>query len=175
VDLVFRRLRDDDLELLHGWLNEPGVVRWWEGEDVSWHAVVRTYGSASADATEHWIASADGRDVGWIQCYAAADHAEDDEVQHWWRLGVAPTAAGIDYLIGDPGDRGRGLGSAMIRAFVDEVVFGRHPGWTEVCASPYAANAASCRALERAGFEPVGTFADPDGPCLLMRRAGPSR
>jgi RimJ/RimL family protein N-acetyltransferase len=39
----------------------------------------------------------------------------------------------------------------MIRAFV-AFAFDRHPGWTQLCASPYAANAASWRALANAGF-----------------------
>ncbi len=68
MGVVFRRLTDHDLPMLHRWLNEPGVVRWWEGEDVSWDAVVRDYGSANEEPTEHWIAVVDGRDVGWIQC-----------------------------------------------------------------------------------------------------------
>ena len=127
VDVRFRRLTDDDLPLLHRWLNEPGVVRWWEGDDVSWDAVVREYGSASTEQVEYWIASVDGRDAGWIQCYAVADYPDEDEVVQWWKLGVDQTAGGIDYLIGDPADRGSGLGTAMIRAFVTTVVFPQHP------------------------------------------------
>ena len=60
------------------------------------------------------------------------------------------------------------MGSAIIRAFVSDVVFGRHPGWSQACASPYAANVASWRALEKAGFRFVGTFDDEDGPCRVM-------
>ena len=41
--LRLRPLTDDDLPVLHAWLNEPGVVWWWEGDDVSWEAVVRDY------------------------------------------------------------------------------------------------------------------------------------
>jgi RimJ/RimL family protein N-acetyltransferase len=168
VNVTFRRLVDADLPMLHRWLNEPGVVRWWEGDDVSWDAVVRDYGSASTDPTEHWIAAVDGDDVGWIQCYATADNEADDEVAAWRRLGVPRTAAGIDYLVGEPTQRGSGLGSAMIRAFVDDVVFAQHPDWTHAAASPYAANVGSWRALEKAGFRHAGTFDDPDGPCRLM-------
>jgi len=167
----FRRLTDADLPTLHRWLNEPGVVRWWEGDDVSWDAVVRDYGSAATDPTEFYIASRAGRDVGWIQCYATADFAGEREVQAWYAAGVSATAAGIDYLIGEPEDRGRGLGSSMIAAFVDEIVFARHPDWTEVCASPGEANVASWRALARAGFEFVATFDDAVlGECRIMRR-----
>ncbi len=167
--VTFRRLTDDDLPMLHRWLNEPGVVRWWEGEDVSWDAVVRDYGSGRDDpGTEHWIAVVDGRDAGWLTCYAWADDPEEDEARAHRALGVDETAAGIDYLVADPGQRGRGVGSAMIRAFVDEVVFGLHPGWTQASAGPYEANTASCRALEKAGFRHLGTYDDEDGPCRVL-------
>lgn len=167
-EITFRRLRDDDLPLLHCWLNEPGVVRWWEGDDVSWEGVVRDYGSASTDSTEHWLAVLDGDEVGWIQCYATADNPDEEEVLHWWALGVDRTAAGIDYLVGDPRRRARGLGSMMIRRFVVDVVFGLHAEWTQVAASPYATNVASWRALEKAGFRFAGEFHDRYGPCRLM-------
>jgi RimJ/RimL family protein N-acetyltransferase len=167
VDVTFRRLVDDDLPTLHRWLNEPGTVRWWEGDDVSWDGVVRGYGSGrKLDATELYMASLDGRDVGWIQCWPTED--EPEEVEQWWALGVDRTAAGIDYLIGDPTDRGRGLGSAMIRAFVDDVVLGMHASWTQAAAAPLAANVASWRALENAGFRFVAEVADRFGPARLM-------
>lgn len=30
--ITFRPL-NDDLPVLHGWLNDPAVVQWWEGDD----------------------------------------------------------------------------------------------------------------------------------------------
>jgi aminoglycoside 6'-N-acetyltransferase len=157
--------------MLHRWLNDPEVVRWWEGDDVSWDAVVRDYDPASTDSTEHWIASLDGTDVGWIQCYPAID--EPEETERWFALGIDEYAAGIDYLIGEPTARGRGVGSAMIRAFVADIVFGLHPDWSQACAGPFAANEASWRALAKAGFRFVGVIDDEDGdavegPCRLM-------
>ena len=167
VDVRFRRLTDDDLPMLHAWLNDPGIVRWWEGDDVSWEGVVRDYGSATTDPhLEHWLALVDGAPVGWIQCYPLAE--EPEEAEPWWALGVARDAAGIDYLIGEPGARGRGLGSAMIRAFVRDVVFARHPGWTQACAAPHEGNTASWRALEKAGFRFVGAVPDVAGRGRLM-------
>jgi aminoglycoside 6'-N-acetyltransferase len=160
VDVTFRRLTDDDLPMLHRWLNDPGVVRWWEGEDVSWNAVVRDYGTASTEPTEHWIALVDGAPAGWIQCYAWADYAEEAEARAHLAAGVDATGAGIDYLVADPDQRGRGLGAAMIRAFVHDVVFPSHPGWTQVSAGPFLANEASWRALARAGFRILADYVD---------------
>ena len=167
MPLTFRRLADADLPTLQRWLNDPGVVRWWEGDDVSWAGVVRDYGSGrAADGTEHWVAVLDGRDVGWIQCWPVLE--EPSEAEPWWALGVDRTAAGIDYLLGDPSDRGRGIGSDVIRTFTADVVFARHAGWTQAAAAPLAANVASWRALEKAGFRFVGEVDDRFGPARLM-------
>jgi RimJ/RimL family protein N-acetyltransferase len=165
-EISFRRLTDGDLPLLHEWLNEAGVARWWQGNDLSPEGVAGDYGSENSDPTEHWLASTEEGDFGWIALYRLLNSPED--LAHWEPLGVRQSAAGIDYLIGDPSDRGRGLGSAMIRSFSDRVVFGMHPDVDQVCAAPYAANSASCRALENAGFMLLGTVEEPGGTTMLM-------
>ncbi len=177
LSFTFRLLSDADIEMMHGWLNEPGVVRWWEGEDVSMPAVAAQYGPDREDTlTEHWIAELDGQPVGWICCWPVT--GDLDESAPWFPLGVEQTAAGIDYLVGAPGRRGQGVGSQMIRAFAFNVVFGRHCNWTQAAASPYTANTASCRALEKAGFAFAGSVQYPndevEGPCSLMVLNRPS-
>ena len=167
--ITFRPMGATDLPMMHEWLNDPDVVRWWEGQDVSYEGVVRHYGSPATPSTEHWIAMADGRDIGWLQCYLARDNL--GETEDWWDHDIDENAAGIDYLVADPAQRDQGLGSAMIRAFALDIVLGRHPTWTQVCAGPFAANIASCKALEKAGFEFIALIEDDDddGPCQLMR------
>lgn len=166
-DFTFRRLRDDDLPRMHRWLNDPAVVRWWEGADVSWPAVVSRYGPDHPAFLEHWVAVLEGNPLGWIQCYCAADVAEGEA--YYWKdhLDLRRTA-GIDYLVGEATQRTRGVGSAMIRAFVRDVVFPRHPEWELVAAGPFEANVPSWRALERAGFRRLAVLDDEDGPCVLM-------
>ena len=154
MHFTFRRLTDDDLPMLHKWLNEPGIVQWWEGDDVSWEGVVRDYGSQNTEPVEHWIAVLDGQDIGWLDCYAMTDSPE--EAEPWSKFGMEPDAAGIDYLVGDPTERGKGIGAAMIAAFVRDIVFGLHPEWSQACAAPDVRNVASWRALEKAGFRRAG-------------------
>ena len=166
MSFTFRRLTDDDLPMLHMWLNEPGIVEWWEGDDVSWEGVVRDYGSQNDEPVEHWIAELEGQDVGWLDCYAVVDSPE--EADGWAALGTRPDAAGIDYLIADPADRGRGIGVAMIRAFVRDIVFELHPDWSQACAAPHVKNVASWRALEKAGFRLAGIVKD--GRLMILDR-----
>ena len=164
---TFRPLAERDLPTMHRWLNDPAVVEWWEGDDVSPEAVARDYGPGHGDPVEHWIALRDGRPLGWLQCYTAADLLEE-ETWHWAEHIDLSTTAGIDYLVGEQVARGRGLGSAMIGAFVREVVFAQHPEWARVAAGPFRANVASWKALERAGFFRCAVLDDEDGPCVLM-------
>jgi RimJ/RimL family protein N-acetyltransferase len=164
--ISFRPLVDADLPMLHGWLNDPAVVRWWEGDDVSWSGVVRDYSEATRGPEEHHIALDDGRPIGWIQSFELA--FAPDEAESWIAAGADPSIIGIDYLIGAAEDRGRGVGSSMISAFVRDVVFPRHPACAQVGADPDVDNRASWGALARAGFRHLADVPGKDGPGRLM-------
>jgi RimJ/RimL family protein N-acetyltransferase len=64
-------------------------------------------------------------------------------------------------LIGVEELTGRGIGARILQSFVGEVVFGR-PGATSCVADLDAANVASMRAFEKAGFRAVREVVDPD-------------
>ena len=69
-------------------------------------------------------------------------------------------AAGVDLFIADATLTGHGVGTSVLRRFVDEIVFERRT--TTCCvADPDVGNVASVRAFEKAGFRVVRTFVDP--------------
>jgi aminoglycoside 6'-N-acetyltransferase len=148
--IELRPLQREDFPLLSRWLAEPLVARWWD-DDSSAQAVEAQYGPSvdGADPTALYVAEHEGRAVGFIQVYRY-----DDEPESLAELStvcpVPPGALGIDYLIGEPEARGRGLGAAMIAAAVARG-FADHPDAGEVLVAVVAANTASWRALERAG------------------------
>ncbi len=152
---------------MHRWLNDPEVVKWWEGDDVSWAGVVQDYSPERApDGVQHWIASLDDRPIGWISLGDVAQWPEESVA--WTALGANPRPAGIDYLIGGSADRGHGRGTQMIEAFVRTVVFGPHSEWAQVGADPLTTNARSWGALARAGFRRAGTYGTGSDECTLM-------
>jgi Acetyltransferase (GNAT) domain len=79
-----------------------------------------------------------------IQCYRHADHPV------WQQAVDIPSAADINYLTGEDGQRGRGIGSVAIAAFTT-IVFGLYPEVNSTVSVPQQGNRASCRALEKAG------------------------
>ena len=156
--IAFRPLTVDDLELLVEWFADPVVATWWdqpaEIESVRSKYLPRIDGTGGP--TLMWIAEIDGAAAGLFQSYLHTDHSEHDIA-----VGL-PDAVGIDYLLG-AAHRGRRLGGATLRAFAS-FVLDTYPEAAVCVATPAAANAASCAALERAGFERSHDCQPPDEP-----------
>jgi aminoglycoside 6'-N-acetyltransferase len=162
--LVFRRVGRHDFPLLAQWLAHPHVARWW-CHDFSPEGVERDFG-ASADGTEpseDWFALLHGRPVGLVQRCRVADYPEyaAEFAQH---IEVPPGAVTLDYLVGEPDDTGRGLGTAMVRAMVERT-WADYPDTPAIVVAVVAANRPSWRALEKAGFRRIASGdLTPDNP-----------
>ena len=105
----FRPLAEDDLAMLHEWLNRPHVAEWWRGE-VSVDEVREKYlpRIAEADLAHPFIALLDGEPAGYVQFYRCA------EVPAWWPDDPGQGVLGIDQFLA-LGDRlDQGLGTAMV-------------------------------------------------------------
>ncbi len=162
--ISFSPLQRADFALLARWLQEPLVARWWDHEWTP-EALERDFGPSvdRTDPTEIYLASQGGSPFGLIQRYRL-----DSYRPHLKALAaivpVPPAALSIDYLIGDPALRGRGMGAAMIRAFVSSS-WAAYPEAPAVIVPVVAANIASWRALERAGMHRAGAGElEPDNP-----------
>jgi len=126
--------------MCRAWRREPGE----DPQDTAHGPVVD-----GSDPMRVYVIEVDGDPAGLIQSFR---HADEPEVLRC--LGM-PDAAGIDYLIGPAAHRGRGVGTAAIHAF-STLVLGFYPEVTGIVAAPLARNRASCRALEKAGFQREG-------------------
>ena len=149
-DVELRPLRRADFPVLRRWLAEPLVARWW-AEDPSAEVVEERYGPSvdGTDPTRVYLGVHEGTPFGLVQVYRV-----DDEPEYRAELGsLCPVPAGalsIDYLVGAPSARGRGLGSALIAAAVARG-FADHPDAADVLVPVALGNQASWRALRRAG------------------------
>jgi aminoglycoside 6'-N-acetyltransferase len=172
--ITFVALINADLPLVHAWLEADHVARWWAPTPAALAEVEAELVEMidGTDPGEVFLVRAGGTPVGLIQRYRMAD---DPEWSAALSVATDPTgAAGIDYLIGEPDRVGRGLGTAMVAAFVDDL-FVRYPDVTQILVDPQVDNRPSWRVLERAGFERIwtGHIEDDDpanvGPAHLYR------
>ncbi|SEF18071.1 GNAT family N-acetyltransferase [Jiangella alba] len=164
MTFTFRPVTRADLPLLGRWLEQPYVARWWN-HDTGPDDLERDFGG-TADGTEpgeDLLALDDGEPIGLVQRSRLADFAEyRDEFAAL--TDVPEGTATIDYLVGDPGRVGRGVGTAVIRAVVDDT-WRTQPAVPALLVAVVAANERSWRALERAGFRRVAEGPmEPDNP-----------
>lgn len=138
---AFEPLAPRDLPRLEGWLQAPHV-RCWFGDPAEWLGEIR------ANLGAGWIAYAradlDGRPAGFAQAYLV----ERAPPGPWSTQ--PPGTRGIDFLLGDVRDLGRGLGSALVMQWL---------AWCEAqlgarrfVSDPDLDNEPSRRALRAAGF-----------------------
>jgi RimJ/RimL family protein N-acetyltransferase len=162
--ISFRPLTSADLSLLHEWLGRPHVAEWW-GPAPSLAQVEAEYGplTGGRSTTRGYVALGDGRPIGYIQSYVALGSGDG-----WWPDERDPGARGIDQFLGNPEHLGRGLGSAMIRAFVERLF--ADPAVTRIQTDPSPDNRRAIRCYEKAGFRAAREVDTPDGPALLMIR-----
>jgi Acetyltransferases, including N-acetylases of ribosomal proteins len=161
--LTFRPLTSADLPMLHEWRGRPHVARWW-GPAPSFAELEAEFAPSIAGTVAHWgfIALRDGVPIGFTQAYApAAWHDEG-----WWPEEHDPGVRGIDQFLADAGQLGQGLGTAMVRAFVAQLL--RDPDVTRVQTDPAPDNGRAIRCYEKAGFRAAGKVITRDGPALLM-------
>jgi len=151
VEPRFRRLKREDFALLSDWFSRPHVEPWWrEAYDAG--SIEKNYGPSvdGLEPTELFVIETGGSPIGFIQSYLLDDNPR-------WKSSLAPTgdhesAVGIDYLIGDVGLTGMGLGPQIINSFVGST-WERYQGASEIVVAVQQANRRSWRALEKAGFE----------------------
>ncbi len=170
----FRRLGRSDFDALSGWLAEPEVRRWWH-EDPDPETIETRYGPIvdGDDPTAVFVVDVDGVASGIIQRYRTTGDEPWDRALRQAVPTLARSAAGIDYLLGRPDVRGRGVGTAMIETF-GAALFDELPDVPTIVVAVQQANRASWRALERAGYRRVWAgrldTADPSdrGPAYVL-------
>lgn len=152
---------DRDLPVIHRWMNDPEVARYWElagpPERTEEH-VRRQIGLAH---TEPMLARLSGRPIGYWELYRAA---EDPLAEHYQ---ARPDDLGVHLLIGEGECRGLGLGSLMLRVLADAVQ-SRSP--RRIVAEPDERNLASIRAFTAAGFTAAASLELPEKRATLMLR-----
>nr|WP_258054939.1 GNAT family N-acetyltransferase [Streptomyces sp. Ru71] len=135
-----------DLPLIARWMNDPAVAAFWE------------LAGPTAVTEDHLAAqlTGDGRSV---PCLGVLDGTP---MSYWelYRADLDPLArhyparphdTGIHLLVGGVTDRGRGLGSILLRAVAD-LILDRRPACSRVVAEPDVRNVPSLAAFLNAGF-----------------------
>ncbi|MFF4351341.1 GNAT family N-acetyltransferase [Streptomyces sp. NPDC001530] len=153
-----------DLPLITRWMNDPAVAAFWE------------LAGPESVTEEHLRLQLDG-DGRSVPCLGVLDGTP----MSYWEIYRAdldllarhyparPHDTGIHLLIGGVANRGRGLGSTLLRAVADHVL-DKRPSCARVVAEPDLRNTPSVSAFLSAGFRFSAEVDLPDKRAALMVR-----
>lgn len=143
--ITFRPVEiETDLQLLHDWLGDPDVQRWYSEGEHSMQNYRRQF--APEPTTHKFIILIDDQPAGYLQAYRLSD-----EPEYAAQIGLEFDAVSIDLFIGEPGFRG-GWGSLVLRRALDQIVFGAMNA-DHACCNPDPENVRAVKAYQKAGFQ----------------------
>jgi RimJ/RimL family protein N-acetyltransferase len=153
-----------DLRLLSLWMNDPAVAAFWElqgpPERTAEHVRTQLDGDGRSVPC---IGVLDGTPMSYWEIY----RADLDPLARYYP--ARPHDTGLHLLVGGVPDRGRGLGTTLLRAVAD-LVLDRRPRCRRVVAEPDVRNTPSLAAFLGAGFRYAAEVDLPDKRAALMVR-----
>lgn len=166
-DITFRKLQEEDLQLMFKWLNTDFVIEWFGKKNHSYDEIIKKYMPYIREEipTYSFIIVYKCKDIGYIQTYLIEDYPEYSQyVQEFEK------AAGLDLFIGEKECIHIGLGKHIISKFLKEYVFPVNNAISCII-GPEPKNKAAITAYEKVGFKYLKTIQIPDEnePEYLMR------
>ncbi|MFF0436390.1 GNAT family N-acetyltransferase [Streptomyces sp. NPDC004327] len=155
---------DHDLALVARWMNDPAVAAFWELQGPD--SVTADHIRAQLDGDGRSVPCLgvlDGTPMSYFEIYRAD---LDPLARHY---PARPHDTGVHLLVGGVADRGRGLGTTLLRAVAD-LVLDHRPRCTRVLAEPDLRNTPSVAAFLGAGFRLSAEVDLPDKRAALMVR-----
>ncbi|MFF0742346.1 GNAT family N-acetyltransferase [Streptomyces sp. NPDC004111] len=153
-----------DLVLISRWMNDPAVAAFWElpGDEEVTAAHLRPQLEGDGRSVP-CMGVLDGTPMSYWEIYRAD---LDPLARHY---PARPHDTGIHLLLGGVADRGRGLGTTLLRA-VGDLVLDHRPSCARVVAEPDLRNTPSVAAFLGAGFRFGAEIELPTKRAALMMR-----
>ncbi|MGW3387289.1 GNAT family N-acetyltransferase [Streptomyces cinereoruber] len=153
-----------DLPLLARWMNDPAVAAFWELAGPETVTADHLRAQLEGDGRSvPCLGLLDGTPMSYFEIYRAD---LDPLARHY---PARPHDTGLHLLIGGTADRGRGVGTTLLRAVAD-LVLDHRPRCTRVLAEPDLRNTPSVSAFLGGGFRYAAEVDLPDKRAALMIR-----
>lgn len=173
--ISFRPLAHADFNVMRMWFNTPHVQRFyslrhWTTEEVE--NKLSPY-IRQEKPVFGFIIMLNNKDIGYIQHYKIIDfpwpeQSLSDE--------IIQTGAGLDFFIGEPEFVGKGTGTKILKAILDQLIW---PQFNYCVVDPDKRNHAMIRCNEKVGFKVhkiIHTVDALNNPCdlklMIMRKPG---
>jgi RimJ/RimL family protein N-acetyltransferase len=164
-EIGFLAVTPEHYPLLGAWLRAPHMQEWWGDPDEELGFIRDMV--EGRDTTRPYLVALRGEPIGYIQVWYIGHHQNETWIRdHPWLAELPPETVGVDLSIGAPELLSKGIGSAALRAFVEEL---RDEGHETIIIDPDPANKRAVRAYMKAGFRPLHDLKGVPDDTLIMQ------
>jgi RimJ/RimL family protein N-acetyltransferase len=165
-EIAFRPVAAGDLPMLGEWMARPHWQDWW-GEPQTELGYVRDMIEGRDPTCLPYLFMIGGEPAGYIQVWQIAPHQTPDWAQDSpWLMELPADAVGVDLSLADGGSLSRGIGSAVLRRFAEDLTAQGHE---TIIIDPDPGNARAIAAYRKAGFRPIPGITGGAGKALIMQ------
>ncbi len=160
---IFHEFKEENLVFLFDWLCQPYISKWCEKNAELYDMFVQEHKSRLDPKDNSYLVNLSGVPIGYIRYYYT-----DAIGDGWWgksKKEVVDTARVIA-MIGRPTYLGKGHGSMVIKAFVQELF--KTTDIKKIIIGPHHDNTTAIKCYENAGFKPIGEKETPEGPVMVL-------
>lgn len=152
--IIFKKLEENDLALLHQWFQIPHVLKWYaRGKSFSFDEIQQKFLPRINDSTiTSYIIYTREKPVGYIQLYQVEHHLPEgiDNHNHSLFDQIMPNElAGIDIFIADKNLLHTGFSSMMLNSFIENYIKGL---FHAIAVDPVKSNITAIKFFEKNGF-----------------------
>lgn len=168
-NIIFERMREDDLGLLHQWFQLPHVLKWYaRDKKYTFKMIKEKYLPRINDASiPNFIIYDQDKPVGYIQFYCVADHLPEGiaEYNHPLFNDYRPKElVGIDLFLAEESYLRTGFGSAILALFINIHIKRK---FKAVLVDPLKENFSAISFFEKNGFRHI-TSQDDNHDLMLL-------
>jgi RimJ/RimL family protein N-acetyltransferase len=156
--ITFVPLDESHVSLMHSWLSAGETLRWYGRQLATEESIRQKYLITKPQTgTRCFIFQHDQEPIGYLQYYRISDYPTYCSL-----VGAGPHDYGLDLFIGRDDQIGRGVGTQIVTAALNELIFARDDA--ERClVGPSPENKRAIRCYEKCCFRHVKTVVANDG------------
>lgn len=156
-NIIFRKMKEDDLKLLHQWFQVPHVLKWYaRNEKYTFKMIQKKYlPRINDESIPSYIICDYDNPVGYIQFYHVTDHLPESIVNYDHPLfnDFNPKElVGIDLFIADESYLHTGFSAEVLKLFIKTYIKGR---FKAILVDPLRQNISAVSFFERNGFRHI--------------------
>lgn len=160
-NIAFKTFKEDHLLLLKKWLQEPHVKEFWQETDDDDKLKSKFIEELPKRSVDSFVIYYNHEPIGYIQSYKA------DKVGNGWWPNADPTTYGIDLFIGEYEMLGKGIGTQVIKNFINKLR--ENPNVKSIIIDPEPNNLRMIHICEKLGFSNEGPIITPNGHAILLK------